>query len=172
MVETIGDRLRRTLEVRGMSMRALGNASKVPYRSLQNYVSDKQKPGSDPLLKLRNTLQLNIDWLLTGEGKQFVTGSDVKQRRATLRDIDDLAREIGKFENSERVLQILVSSIELVKRIERSRHEIEMMIDRLYKRLTAAELRERDLWDLPIDEIYEIYENEFGESGRSSAGSN
>lgn len=64
--ETIGTRLKQALRDRAMSMASLASAAGIPYRSIQNYASDDQKPGAEALVKLKETLGIDIDWLLTG----------------------------------------------------------------------------------------------------------
>ena len=68
---TIGGRLRDGLVACGMSMADLAKKAGIPYRSIQNYTADEQKPGADALIKIKQATGISIDWLLTGEGRPF-----------------------------------------------------------------------------------------------------
>lgn len=66
----VGARLRRSIELRGESLAAFARATKIPYRSLQDYVGGQSKPGFDQLAKMAEG-GLDIGFILTG----FPTGS-------------------------------------------------------------------------------------------------
>jgi len=57
-------------------LKRLASEADIPYRSIQNYLSGEQKPGAEALLKLRDSLKVNLDWLLTGEGGSSIAGED------------------------------------------------------------------------------------------------
>ena len=67
--DSIGQRLRMAIDDAGYSMRSFAQAADLPYRSVQSYASDQQKPGTDALLKIRESLGISIDWLLCGKKK-------------------------------------------------------------------------------------------------------
>jgi transcriptional regulator with XRE-family HTH domain len=103
MEETLASRLREATKERGMTLRAVGEVSGVPYRSLQNYMSGNQSPGAEPLLKLREALHISIDWLLTGEGSMYYPNGRPTPRKITIEDIQELR---GVFINFDDVLEI------------------------------------------------------------------
>lgn len=94
---SIGSRLRDTLNSRGLSLASFASKSGIAYRSLQNYVAGEQNPGAEALLKIKEALGLSIDWLLTGEGSQFIEERDVTPRRATIRDIVELRKRFSNI---------------------------------------------------------------------------
>ncbi len=63
---TAGQRLRRFLSYRGISIRRLAELSGISYRTLQDYLAVKAAPGGQHLKTLA-TFGLDIHWLLTGQ---------------------------------------------------------------------------------------------------------
>lgn len=61
-----GQRLRASIEGRGWSLMDFSRRSGVPYRSLQDYVSGKSKPGFDQLTKFAD-VGLDVAFVLTGQ---------------------------------------------------------------------------------------------------------
>lgn len=61
-----GERLRASIEGRGWTLAAFSRASGVPYRSIQDYVSGKSKPGFDQLAKFAER-GLDLAYILTGK---------------------------------------------------------------------------------------------------------
>jgi transcriptional regulator with XRE-family HTH domain len=62
---TIGQKIRQLATDNELSLRELAERSGIPYRSMQNYVSDNQQPGADALSKLRACLEVDLNWLLS-----------------------------------------------------------------------------------------------------------
>ena len=98
MDETLADRLREAMKARSMTLRAVGEASGIPYRSLQNYMSGNQSPGAEPLLKLREALHISIDWLLTGEGNMHADTHGTPPRLMGIRDVQELRARFSNFD--------------------------------------------------------------------------
>lgn len=68
----ISDRMRLVLDQEKLSLREASEKSEIPYTSLQKYVSGGQSPGSEALVKFGSTFNVNLHWLLTGEGNDSV----------------------------------------------------------------------------------------------------
>lgn len=92
VMSTLGERLKRALAERGISQAALARDAKLPYRSVQSYVADQQKPGAEALVHIKRVLGLSLDWLLTGEGEPFPESAVLERRPFELRDFFDLHR--------------------------------------------------------------------------------
>ena len=121
MEDTIGTRLRRTVDSRGMSLKDLHRVSGVPYRSLQNYVSDRQKPGAEALLKIREALHVNIDWLLTGDGDKFLPVSEpntFEKHTLGILDLIYMSIKAGEF-GPDYKKSSRAEALDLVKEIEK-----------------------------------------------------
>ena len=99
---TIGERIRELMRVVGVSASEAAERSGIPLRSLQNYTSPTmdlvQKPGVEALLKLRATFCVNIDWLLTGEGKMFKEENFGYPRMFTTSDYLELRKKFINFD--------------------------------------------------------------------------
>lgn len=162
MSDTIGKRLRSTLEACGMTMKKFEDVSGIPYRSLQNYASDQQKPGAEQLLKLRSALHVSIDWLLTGEGSQFIDLSYVRIRPATAGDIIDICCWIEGFENPVELGRHIGRYFEDYESMVERQNLEKKMIESLREKQESGQLSDFDLRSLPMSEVYEIYAREFG----------
>ncbi|EOD4106643.1 MULTISPECIES: helix-turn-helix domain-containing protein [Enterobacter cloacae complex] len=66
---SIKERLREAMDAKGLTIKALSDLSKIPYRSLQNYLRGEREPNAEALIALGTHLGISIDWLLTGKGE-------------------------------------------------------------------------------------------------------
>lgn len=66
---SIKERLREAMDAKGLTIKALSDLSKIPYRSLQNYLRGEREPNAEALVALSTHLNISIDWLLTGKGE-------------------------------------------------------------------------------------------------------
>lgn len=66
---SIKERLREAMDANGLTIKALSDLSKIPYRSLQNYLRGEREPNAEALVALGTHLGISIDWLLTGKGE-------------------------------------------------------------------------------------------------------
>jgi transcriptional regulator with XRE-family HTH domain len=67
---TIGHRLRRLLGLRGQSIREFSDATGIPYRTLQDYLGDKSKPGAEQLARIASA-GIDVNLLLSGKARRF-----------------------------------------------------------------------------------------------------
>jgi len=68
---SIGKRLRQAIINKGMNLKEFSKNSKIPYRTLQEYLTDSRMPGGESLIKIDAELSINISWLLTGKGEIY-----------------------------------------------------------------------------------------------------
>jgi transcriptional regulator with XRE-family HTH domain len=66
---TIGTRLRRLLRLRRQSIREFSEATGIPYRTLQDYLAGKAKPGAEQLGRVA-LAGLDVNFLLTGKARR------------------------------------------------------------------------------------------------------
>lgn len=69
----IGVRLRRFLRFRGLSIREFSEETAIPYRTLQNYLSEQRKPGAEHL-KAMADYGVDVNWLLGARAKPMTDG--------------------------------------------------------------------------------------------------
>jgi hypothetical protein len=62
---TLGERLRLFIMTRRLSIKDFAGHCGVPYRTIQEYLVDKRKPGADHLGRMAQC-GLDVNWLLTG----------------------------------------------------------------------------------------------------------
>jgi hypothetical protein len=74
---TINQRLKILIETLGLKVGAFSRALGVSETSTRNYTDRSSKPGADYLEKIAiHFNQVNLTWLITGEGEPLLTGGD------------------------------------------------------------------------------------------------
>ncbi|MGC6248794.1 helix-turn-helix domain-containing protein [Bisgaard Taxon 45] len=68
---SISNRLREVMEYKGLNIKAFAELLDVPYRTLQNYLLNERDPSAEVLIKISDALNVNLNWLMRGEGKIF-----------------------------------------------------------------------------------------------------
>lgn len=88
---SVGQRLRQAIIERFPSLAAFCRETGMPYRTLQEYLADNRSPGADALT-LCAKAQIDINWILTGEG-----GNEVAEYRATYDAADPRLHRIREW---------------------------------------------------------------------------
>ena len=88
----IAKRLQLIKEKLGLSIKELAQITQMPYRTLYNYLSGEREPTPENLQKLVAHLGININWLLTGEGKMFIKKPRWLEEKE---ELEDMAQEFG-----------------------------------------------------------------------------
>ena len=68
---SIGKRLRDIILSKNSNLKEFSQNAKIPYTTLQQYLADDRKPGTDALIKISTQSHISIDWLLTGQGEKY-----------------------------------------------------------------------------------------------------
>ncbi|WGE76147.1 helix-turn-helix domain-containing protein [Actinobacillus equuli] len=68
---SISNRLREVMEYKGLNIKAFAELLDVPYRTLQNYLLNERDPSAEVLIKVSDVLNVNLNWLMCGEGEMF-----------------------------------------------------------------------------------------------------
>ncbi|OOR95130.1 transcriptional regulator [Canicola haemoglobinophilus] len=68
---SISERLKQVIESKNINIKEFSELSGIPYRSVQNYLRNEREPNVEALTKLKETMNIDVNWLLTGEGKMF-----------------------------------------------------------------------------------------------------
>ena len=127
---SIKERLREAMDAKGLTIKALSGLSKIPYRSLQNYLRGEREPNAEALVALSTHLNISIDWLLTGKGE--AVGVEKAQP----------ANQEQHFNQSDLKLLELLNQLEpeVRKELLRGAEEKQRMIDmeKQLKELSAA----------------------------------
>ncbi|HGL4120222.1 TPA: helix-turn-helix domain-containing protein [Citrobacter koseri] len=127
---SIKERLREAMDAKSLTIKALSDLSKIPYRSLQNYLRGEREPNAEALVALSTHLNISIDWLLTGKGE--AVGVEKAQP----------ANQAQHFNQSDLKLLELLNQLEpeVRKELLRGAEEKQRMIDmeKQLKELSAA----------------------------------
>lgn len=127
---SIKERLREAMDAKGLTIKALSDLSKIPYRSLQNYLRGEREPNAEALIALSAHLNISIDWLLTGKGEAV-----------GVEKVQSAAQE-QHFNQSDLKLLELLNQLgpEVRKELLRGAEEKQRMIDmeKQLKELSAA----------------------------------
>lgn len=127
---SIKERLREAMDDKSLTIKALSDLSKIPYRSLQNYLRGEREPNAEALIAISTHLNISIDWLLTGKG--VAVGVEKEQP----------ANQEQHFNQSDLKLLELLNQLEpeVRKELLRGAEEKQRMIDmeKQLKELSAA----------------------------------
>jgi transcriptional regulator with XRE-family HTH domain len=67
----LGDRLAVAVGYLGLSQSEVAKQLETSASFISDVMANKKKPGSEFLLRLKKTLRINLDWLISGEGDMF-----------------------------------------------------------------------------------------------------
>ena len=81
---SISNRLREVMEYKGLSIKAFAELLDMPYRTLQNYLLNERDPSAEVLIKISDVLNVDLNWLMRGEGNMFRIHSSGKRRKSKL----------------------------------------------------------------------------------------
>lgn len=68
---SVGKRLRQVIAHSNMKVKEFSDLTGIPYRTLQQYLSDDRSPATDALTKICVQTSIDIHWLLTGQGPMY-----------------------------------------------------------------------------------------------------
>lgn len=68
---SISNRLREVMEYKGLNIKTFAELLDMPYRTLQNYLLNERDPSAEALIKVSDVLNVNLNWLMRGEGDMF-----------------------------------------------------------------------------------------------------
>jgi len=67
----INQRLRQAILLKNKTLKEFSLKAGMPYITLQRYLSGDRKPNSEALIKISIHLDINLNWLLMGEGPMY-----------------------------------------------------------------------------------------------------
>ena len=107
------DRLRASFDAKSLKIVHVSEITGISYSTLQNYLRGVRDPNVENLSKLSVHLNINLSWLLTGQGEMFIGGSSTnhltQQEQALLEDYRE-SNEQGK-EAIEKTASALAAKI-------------------------------------------------------------
>jgi transcriptional regulator with XRE-family HTH domain len=120
----INERLKAFIMLTCPNLTEFAKKTGIPYSSLQNYLRGVYEPTLGNLQKIVDKFNLNIHWLLTGEGSPFTEkGKQQSSLDAKTQDILRLIRDMNEEQQKE-----------ILKYIEEKRLLMELMAERRRKK--------------------------------------
>ncbi|OOF86843.1 transcriptional regulator [Rodentibacter ratti] len=103
----ISKRLKQVLEAKKLNIKTFSERSCIPYRSVQNYLREEREPNVEALIKLKETMNININWLLIGEGEMF--SSEIEKESLSISEIELIKNYRESNEKSQYAIQSLAT---------------------------------------------------------------
>ena len=85
---TLGKRLKWVIKKLEMKGKEFAQRCGLSYRTLTDYLNDKRTPGANNLRPIAETFNINLHWLITGEGYPFV-----EQVKEPVKEVSEPERE-------------------------------------------------------------------------------
>jgi len=111
----IKDRLKILIDLLGLNLKEFSRKTGIPYPTLLQYLSGKREPIPENLQKIAIHLNVNLNWLLIGEGEPFVKKEPVEMDDITqkilimLKDMDEeKKKDILAYIEKEKLLMELL----------------------------------------------------------------
>ena len=112
----VKDRLKILISILRITLKEFSQKTGIPYITLQHYLRGTREPGTENLQKIALQLDINLHWLLTGEGEPFVKKEgqaqfdDITEKiLILLRDMDEeKRRDVLKYIEEKKLLMELL----------------------------------------------------------------
>ncbi|ADD03104.1 helix-turn-helix domain protein [Thermoanaerobacter mathranii subsp. mathranii str. A3] len=101
-MDTVGERIKYARKKNNLTITALSKLTGLSVGNLSDLENNKSMPSSNALIKLKNALNVSIDWLLTGQQIEYVKEEEAKY----------LSRE--EFENISEKDKIIFKAFEML----------------------------------------------------------
>lgn len=92
----IKNRLKFLIDTLKISYKDFSKKTGIPYTSLQNYIYGSRQPTIENLQKICTQLNVNLNWLLTGEGEMFIQKEKPIAEEETAEEYQNINKYIGK----------------------------------------------------------------------------
>ncbi|ABY92259.1 Helix-turn-helix domain-containing protein [Thermoanaerobacter thermohydrosulfuricus] len=77
-MDTVGERIKYARKKNNLTITALSKLTGLSVGNLSDLENNKSMPSSNALIKLKNALNVSIDWLLTGQQIEYVKEEEEK----------------------------------------------------------------------------------------------
>ena len=100
---SIGKRLKWIIKKLGFTTKEFAETCNLSYRTLLQYANDQRKPGSENLKTIAETFNINLHWLITGQGYPFISVEGEKELEEKKREEErEYYEEKRKYYEEER----------------------------------------------------------------------
>ena len=98
---TFGERLRESREKRRLTRRVLGDRVGVGENAIYNYENNLSKPSFNHLIKLRDILNVSLDYLVGISDEESLNISDLTEdQRILIHEMINLCKENNSLKNT------------------------------------------------------------------------
>jgi transcriptional regulator with XRE-family HTH domain len=162
MTDDLSKRIKQLREYLGLSQEAFAEKAGLSYHQVSKYERHKISPSSDILLLLRKKYNVNLHWLLSGEGEMLINPAESVLPSGIL-TADDLASIAFHIRSAYYRYQFKTASAQWVLGLT---HVLSILLD-----LSTKAPRKRKLWRQPAEKVIPIrhylHENFPGDRGLS-----
>lgn len=104
---TLSERLRTAIERSNCSFKEFSERTRIPYRTLQNYLSGDRQPGADALAAIAR-MNVDVHWLLTGQEKHNVDHEvdEIENNNKEEYSTDEIFKTLAKYDLFSEVSRI------------------------------------------------------------------
>ena len=103
---SVGKRLKEFRIMKKITQEGLASLLKIATKNVSDYETGKTAPSLQSLQTIRNTYNLNLDWLLTGEGSMFIS-DNAENKDVTTTNDKDVKYEAIQRKNKELMQKVL-----------------------------------------------------------------
>lgn len=115
-------RLRELQKVLQLSIKEFAEKSGLPYTTLQSYLLNKRSPSAENINKIAKVFNVNVNWLMTGNGDMFLIEKDArisdKFRERIKKDIAAVNGEVIDSLSFKDRLNDILSGKDKLRRLE------------------------------------------------------
>ena len=94
-MDTVGKRLKFIIDSKHLSQGKFGELLDTPRQLISNYVNDLSKPSYDFLYKLYKDINLNLNWLIAGEGNMYNQTPNEALKEELRKEFEQLLKRKG-----------------------------------------------------------------------------
>ncbi|MFC0930265.1 helix-turn-helix domain-containing protein [Pasteurella multocida] len=99
----IEDRIREVINARNMTIKGFAEEMDTPLRTLHNYLSGEREPSAEFLIKLSQSFNINLNWLLLNKGEIYL--SESKSISLTVEEAELLNQYRSVNKSGKRILE-------------------------------------------------------------------
>lgn len=94
-MDTVGKRFKAIIDLKFKSQGDFAKFLDIPRQLVSNYVNDLSKPNYNILYELYKSLNINLNWLISGEGNMFNETPNEALKNELRQEFEELLRKKG-----------------------------------------------------------------------------
>ena len=130
---SFGQRLKEFRKVKKITQEELATLLKIATPNISDYENGKTTPSIQSLQIIGNTYNLNLDWLLKGQGSMFIGENKDKKKFFARYDEDAMNADIQR--NNEKLMQKILKLEKEIAELEAKEKEANKELLAAYRRI-------------------------------------